>query len=98
MKRYTLDATNNKLGRIASKAASIIMGKNLASFKRNEIPDVEVLIENANKVDMPERKLSSKTYQRYSGYPGGRKVLSAAQMIAKKGYRELFRICSQTEN
>jgi len=91
MHTHTIDATNKKLGRVASEAAKLIMGKNLTSFKRNEIPEVSVIIENASKADISERKLSSKKYQRYSGYPGGLKELSATQIIAKKGYSELFK-------
>src|SRR3989344_4341655 len=91
MHTYTIDATNKKLGRVASEAAKLIMGKNLTSFKRNEIPEVSVIIENASKADISERKLSAKKYQRYSGYPGGLKILSATQVIAKKGYSELFK-------
>ena len=91
MKTYTLDATNKKLGRVASEAAKIIMGKNTPEFARNLVPNVTVVIENASKIDLPERKKKSLTYQSYSGYPGGLKTLDATQMIARKGYRELFR-------
>lgn len=91
MEKHIIDATSKKLGRVASQAASLIMGKHLATFKRNEIPDVVVTIENASKADITVKKLTEKEYQRYSGYPGGLKILSAAQTVAKKGYAELFR-------
>ncbi len=91
MKTYTLNAEGKKLGRVASEAAKLIMGKNLASFARNIFPDVSVVIENASKADISERKRSSLTYKRYSGYPGGQKVLDAKEIIARKGYSELFR-------
>lgn len=89
--QHVIDATNKKLGRVASGAASLLMGKNLRDFKRNEIPTITVIIENASKADIPESKLAQLSYQRYSGYPGGRKVLSASQTIAKKGYSEIFK-------
>ena len=91
MQKHVLDATNKKLGRVASEAAHLIMGKNLTVFKRNEIPLITVVIENASKIDFPEKKRVIRRYERYSGYPGGRKVLSAIEVIAKKGYAELFR-------
>lgn len=91
MTHHTIDATNKKLGRIASEAAKILMGKNLPSFKRNEVPAVSVVIENASKIDISAKKLLSMRHERYSGYPGGRKVLSARHVVAKKGYSELFR-------
>ena len=91
MEKFTIDATNKKLGRVASEAARLIMGKHRADFVRNQIPEVAVTIENASKADISERKLSQLSYQNYSGYPGGRKVLKATEVIAKKGYGELFR-------
>lgn len=91
MKTYTLNADGKKIGRVASEAAKLIMGKNTPEFARNEIPDVTVIIENASKVNLTEKKRASMTYQNYSGYPGGLKTLSAAQVIERKGYRELFR-------
>ena len=74
MKQHAIDATNKKLGRVASEAAKILMGKNLSSFRRNEIPDVSVLNENASKVDISTKKIPTKEYDNYSGYPSGRKL------------------------
>ncbi|OHA17650.1 MAG: 50S ribosomal protein L13 [Candidatus Taylorbacteria bacterium RIFCSPHIGHO2_01_FULL_46_22b] len=91
MKNHVIDATNKRLGRIASEAAKIIMGKDRADFARNTIPEVTVVIENASKIDISEKKLSTKEYDNYSGYAGGRKVLTASQVVEKKGYSELFR-------
>lgn len=91
MERFVIDATNKRLGRVASEAAHIIMGKNRTDFARNVVPQVSVVVENASKIIMTEKKLAVKRYQSYSGYPGGRKVLSGAEVIAKKGYAELFR-------
>lgn len=91
MRTYTLDATNKKLGRVASDAAQLIMGKNRSDFARNTIPSVTVVIEHASQADISERKLRSSKYQSYSGFPGGRKVLNAAQLAQQKGYPELFR-------
>lgn len=89
--KYTLDAENKKIGRIATSAAEYLMGKNLADFKRNAMPTVTVEIKNASKVVINDKKLSQKTYSRYSGYPGGLKQPTMEKVIAKKGYSELFR-------
>jgi len=40
--KYTLDAQDKKVGRVASEAAVLLMGKNMPSFSRNVAPDVEV--------------------------------------------------------
>jgi large subunit ribosomal protein L13 len=90
-KKYTLDAENKRIGRIATQAAVYLMGKNNPEFKRNAIPEVEVEILNTSKALIDEKKLSQKTYSRYSGYPGGLRQPTMEQVIAKKGYRELFR-------
>lgn len=89
--KYTLDAENKKMGRIATKAAEYLMGKNLSDFKRNSIPEVTVEIVNTSKMVPDEKKMTQKTYSRYSGYPGGLKQPTMEQVIAKKGYSELFR-------
>jgi large subunit ribosomal protein L13 len=91
MQRYTLDANGKKLGRLASEAAILLMGKQLTNFTRNRIPDVLVSITNASKADIGEKKMSQKSYEHYSGYPSGRRVLSAREVVERKGYRELFR-------
>lgn len=86
---YTLDATNKKLGRIASEAALILRGKNTAHFSPNVLADVKVIITNASKVDMTPAKLNEK-YARYSGYPGGLRFEKRERTIEKKGYAEVF--------
>jgi large subunit ribosomal protein L13 len=89
--KYTLDAENKKIGRIATQAAVYLMGKNISLFKRNSIPEVTVEIKNASKASVGETKMLTKTYSRYSGYPGGLKQPTMEQVIAKKGYSEIFR-------
>ena len=91
MAKYTIDAENKKIGRVATEAAVLLMGKNLADFKRNAIPQVVVEIKNTSKASVDEKKLLQKTYSRYSGYPGGLKQPTGKQVVAKKGYSELFR-------
>ncbi|MFZ2620928.1 MAG: uL13 family ribosomal protein [Minisyncoccia bacterium] len=89
--KYTLDAEGKKIGRVATAAAIFLMGKNLTTFKRNGIPDVEVLIKNTSKASIDEKKKGTKTYSRYSGYPGGLRQPTMEHVIAKKGYSELFK-------
>ena len=89
--RYTIDATNKKIGRVATEAAVMLMGKNLTNFKRNAIPDITVEIKNTAKASIDEKKMLQKTYSRYSGYPGGLRKPNALQVVAKKGNKELFK-------
>lgn len=89
--KYTLDAENKKIGRIASQAAVYLMGKNLIDFKRNEVADVKVEIKNASKVSVNQTKFETKTYSRYSGYPGGLRQPTMEQVVAKKGFGEVLK-------
>jgi large subunit ribosomal protein L13 len=91
-KTYTIHAEGKRIGRIASEAAKILMGKQSASYAANKVADVSVSIVNVSKADISEKKKSEKTYARYSGYPGGLKVPTMKRVIAKKGYSEIFRM------
>ncbi len=79
-----IDAENEVLGRLASKAALLLRGK----LKTNYTPHVDcgdnVIIVNADKIRMTGEKWSDKEYIRHSGYPGGQKSLTARQLINKK--------------
>lgn len=90
-KTYTIDAKGKKLGRVASEAASILMGKNTATFVRNAIPSVKVTIVNASAADISDKKKEEKTYSSYSGFPGGLKVEKLGKVASTKGYKEVFR-------
>ncbi len=89
--KYVLDAENKRIGRVATEAAVYLMGKNNPDFKRNSIPNVTVEIKNTSKALVDEKKKSQKTYSRYSGYPGGLRQPTMEQVIASKGYKELFK-------
>jgi large subunit ribosomal protein L13 len=88
----TIDATNKKLGRVASEAASILRGKNLVTFTPHVFNDVKVEVINASKINADDTKKRTKIYKRYSGYPGGQRELSLEKMEAKKGMKEAVKI------
>jgi large subunit ribosomal protein L13 len=92
MTTKTIDATNKKLGRVASEAAIILMGKDLVTFVRNAVPEIKVEVTNASKINVDDTKKRSKIYQRYSGYPGGRKEITLEKMEQKKGMKEAVKI------
>ncbi|MES3005518.1 MAG: 50S ribosomal protein L13 [Patescibacteria group bacterium] len=91
MIKHVLDAKNKKLGRIASEAASILMGKNTPQFAKNVAPEVEVEIINASKTDINEKKKLDKTYITYSGHPGGQKEEELGKLIERKGIAEVYK-------
>lgn len=86
---YIIDATGKKLGRVCSDAAAILRGKSDTGFAPNKVSDVTVIIENASKIDLSERRLE-KDYANYSGYPGGLNHETRGHLIGRRGYREVF--------
>jgi len=87
---HTIDATNLKLGRVATKAAVLLQGKD-ASFAKNRIPKTVVKIVNASKIDTTEKKRVGTLYRRHSGYRGSLVTRDMNQVIRDKGYGEVFR-------
>lgn len=88
---HILDAQGKRLGRVATEAAKLLMGKNRVDFVRNSIPDVKVKVINTSKADILNRKLDGKIYTSYSGYPGGLKQHSMRKVVGDKGHKEAFR-------
>jgi large subunit ribosomal protein L13 len=90
-KIYTINADGQKLGRVATKAAALLIGKNLVNYARNEVFNVQVVIENAAKIDIFEGKLKT-VYKKYTGFPGGLYEKSMEQMIDRKGKSGLLKL------
>lgn len=89
-KTYTIDATGKRLGKVATEAASVMLGKNEPNYARHIMADVVVTIENVSKLDIPEKK-EGEIYQSYSGYPGGRKTEPLIHLAERLGYDEVVR-------
>jgi large subunit ribosomal protein L13 len=85
-----VDATGQHLGRIGSKVAKLLRGK----YKPNFTPHVDcgdnVIIINADKAVLTGKKWDDRIYLRYSGYPGGQREFTPAQ-LKEKGEDRLFR-------
>lgn len=71
---YVVDATNQRLGRLASEVARVLRGKNKPTYTPSIDTGDFVIIINAEKVEVTGRKRSQKLYRRHSGRPGGMKV------------------------
>lgn len=84
---YAIDAAGQSLGRVASEAASVLLGKRSAQFMKNVVLPVEVTIENADQLLMTERRIKGKEYTRYTGFPGGLRITPLARLIETKGMR-----------
>jgi large subunit ribosomal protein L13 len=83
-KWYLVDANGQTLGRMASKIARIIRGKNKPLFTPNTDTGDFVVVINAEKVKITGKREQLKDYKRHSGYPGGQKITSYQEMLTKK--------------
>jgi large subunit ribosomal protein L13 len=77
---HVVDADGAVLGRIASKAAMILMGKHKPTYTPFLDTGDHVIVVNAAKVKLTGNKEEQKIYRRHSGYPGGLKETSARKM------------------
>ena len=87
---YVVDATDQVLGRLATRIATVLRGKHKPEFTPHVDTGDYVVVINADKVKFTGTKLDKKTYYWHSNYPGGLKSRTARQMLAEKP-EELFR-------
>lgn len=85
-----IDATGQTLGRLCSKIAKLLRGKYKASFTPHVDCGDNVIIVNADKVELTGSKWTDRVYYRHSGYPGGQKEFTPADLM-KKSPDRLFR-------
>ena len=84
---YVIDATDKVLGRLATRVARIIMGKNKPEWTPHTDCGDHVVVINAAKVKVTGRKLDQKVYHRHTGYPGGLKTITLGKQLAEKPER-----------
>lgn len=82
--RIVFDADGKVLGKLAAEIAQILMGKDKAIFSRHLDTGDYVTVINATKIVITGNKLQQKTYHRHSGYAGGFKTVTLAEMMAAK--------------
>jgi large subunit ribosomal protein L13 len=78
-----VDAEGHNLGRFASKVAILLRGKHKPSFTPHVDGGDNVIVINAEKINLTGNKLEEKTYIRHTGYPGGQRSLTAKVMQEK---------------
>ncbi len=79
---YVIDAAGKTLGRVASKAATLLNGKHKPTYTPSVDCGDYVIIVNCDKVVLTGNKLEDKKYYNHSGYPGGLRERNAKEMIA----------------
>ena len=83
-KWYVADAQEAVLGRLSARIAAILRGKHKAIYTPHTDTGDYVIVINASKVRLTGNKLQQKTYERYSGYPGGLRSVTAKTLLAAK--------------
>jgi large subunit ribosomal protein L13 len=83
---WLVDATDQVVGRLAVKLARILIGKHKPEYTPHIDTGDFVIVVNAEKVRFTGNKMDTKTYEWFTGYPGGRKIRSAKEVLAKKPY------------
>ena len=82
-----VDADGQILGRLAAKIAMILMGKTKPIYTPHVDTGDFVVVVNAEKIEVSGKKAQTKEYQHYTGYPGGQKTVSYAEMLEKRPER-----------
>jgi len=83
-KWYLVDARGQILGRLATEIATILRGKKKPSFSYHMDNGDHVVVVNAEKVEVSGRKKDQKLYHHHSGYPGGLRSRTFAEVQARK--------------
>jgi len=78
-----VDAAGQPLGRMASKVAKILRGKHKTNYTPHADCGDNVIVLNAEKVELSGNKWDDKTYIWHTGYPGGQKSMTAAELMKK---------------
>ncbi|MBV8137486.1 MAG: 50S ribosomal protein L13 [Deltaproteobacteria bacterium] len=81
---FVIDATDKALGRLATKAARILIGKDKPTFTPYLDSGDHLVVINADKIKMTGNKVEQKVYYSHSGYPGGLKAVPAKRVRESK--------------
>ena len=79
-----IDATDLPLGRLASRIALVLRGKNKPGFTPNVDCGDNVIVINAEKVILKGNKMTDRVYTHYTGYPGGQRFTTPKEILAKR--------------
>lgn len=81
---YVVDGTNQTVGRMCSKIAAVLRGKNKASYTPHVDTGDYIIVINAEKVVLTGDKLNQKMYDHFTGYPGGLKEETASSLLKRR--------------
>jgi len=85
-----IDAKDKVLGRLATRIAILLQGKHKPQYSPNYICGDNVVVINAKYIKLTKNKINTKTYNKYSGYPSGRKEITIKELFNKNPSRVLY--------
>jgi large subunit ribosomal protein L13 len=85
-----IDAKNRILGRLATRIAKILQGKHKPTYSPNFLCGDKVVVINAKYIKVTGKKREDKIYDKYSGYPGGRKEITFKRLMEKNPSKILY--------
>ncbi|OQX80548.1 MAG: 50S ribosomal protein L13 [Candidatus Omnitrophica bacterium 4484_70.1] len=85
-----IDAKDKVLGRVATRIAKILQGKHKPTYSPNFLCGDNVVVINAKYIRVTGNKLKEKIYDKYSGYPDGRKEISLENLMKKNSTKALY--------
>ena len=81
---YVVDATGKTLGRLATELARRLRGKHKAEYTPHVDTGDYIVVINAEKVALTGKKMTDRVYKRYTGYPGGQRFTTPAEILQKR--------------
>ncbi len=81
---FVVDGTNQTVGRMCSKIAAMLRGKHKASYTPHVDTGDYIIVINCDKIKLSGTKMDTKVYDRFSGYPGGRKEELASDVLKRR--------------
>lgn len=94
-KTYLVDARGKTLGRLATRVASVLIGKGKPCFSPDQLSGDQVVVVNAKEVHVTGKKIKQKIYKHYTGYPGGLRTYSFEELRAKNPEEIILRAVSR---
>ena len=90
-KTYLIDADGKTLGRLATKIASLLIGKHKTCFAPDKLTGDQVVVINASKIHVTGKKKEDKIYMHFTGFASGLKTYTYEQLAARKPTEPLMR-------
>ena len=94
-KTYCVNASGKTLGRLATRVATVLMGKGKTCFAVDQVSGDQVVVINAREVYVTGKKATQKIYNHYSGYPGGLKTYRFEELLVKNPEEIILRAVSR---